>query len=58
MVAIESLPNELLDEEACVWLPLDYARAGEFPAVTVLSAFDASEQYSKDNLPSMNIEEH
>lgn len=53
-----ALPKEVQGEEACVWLPLDYDRAGgEFPEIIGLCAFDGSLPYSADNLPSINIEE-
>lgn len=51
------LPDECLDDAACVWLPDDHMSTSEFPCVVALSAYDESEPVSADNFPSISIEE-
>lgn len=58
--AIGRLPKEVLDREACVWIPLDWDRpydTDEFVDVIGICAFDGHLPYSYDNFPSMNIDE-
>lgn len=56
--AITSLPREMHDMEATVWIPDDYEKpAGEFIGIIGLSAFDGEKPYGEDNPASINLDE-
>ena len=55
---ISSMPEEVREYTACVWLPYDYERpADDFARVVGLSGYDGEMPVSEDNLPSIEIEE-
>ena len=53
--AISQLPEDVLDLEASVWLPMDISVFDEFQRFVALSAYDYDQPISPDNPPSLSI---
>ena len=55
--AILSMPSDVLDMEARIWLPSgNYPNCEEFPPITSISGFDVDEPISRLNFPSMDVD--
>ena len=53
--ALSELPVEVLDDEACVWLPSDVDAFDEFQRFTGISGYDMDMDISSENPASLTI---
>lgn len=55
--AIMSMPDEVLHQQARVWLPEgNYPNAEEFPIITSVGGFDSDRPIDEENFPSLDLD--